>query len=634
MSLTNAQNALLTKKSDIPFFADLSNDEVLTVATDVNFLRLDKNAMIFEQGDTSMAIYYVVRGSVEILIDRIDEESGETAHIPVASLPRRSFFGEMAFITGEPRSARAVAAEDDTAVLTFNILNDVDSGDLQTIRALALVYYYFAQDLAGKLKVTSANYAKIKTVEDVPYDDLVAMIRREEESVREAGTNANVLTLDEALTGSISALFPAGYDLSAQREIIKTAISEAFGLNEKDLIIFAKNRIVIRLFAPVELPASAPEEATPSLQSAIGDEEAIAYLEELFSSRALFEKDVLLCEDAAMQQTVAQTAFKELLTRLPQRRFLSFEAMESYSHFRLAKAVEGLERFFQGAALLYLSRDCGLEKPQAEVVMAQENSRAFLRNLALAYVKEHRRTLLQMIGDSFMAVLLQASGPMEIPPVINEALAGTFEYVPLFSRPGGGMIASKADQIKMRLTQAQKEQQKRLIELEQEVERTHKALLNHQKDLEAMGYARLFSAQKASRFTHEQLRDIVVNEAGEFNDQKRLMQFIPAGAATLALKETADRGIRSARNDVARSEFKRAYKFFDKIHSNNTPKVLARLHEEIQEQIPRLEASYDRAKEELEEARQERLEQFDDGLSRIFEALMVNLGRKSNKGEP
>jgi putative hemolysin len=83
---------------------------------------------------------------------------------------------------------------------------------------------------------------------------------------------------------------------------------------------------------------------------------------------------------------------------------------------------------------------------------------------------------------------------------------------------------------------------------------------------------------------------------------------------------------------VAREEYKRTYKFFDKIHVNNTKKVLMQQHEEIAAQLPKLEASYERACGEYEEGQERRLEQFDAALEKIYEALLVNLGRKSNKG--
>ncbi|MGE4295953.1 MAG: hypothetical protein AB7E49_09655, partial [Campylobacterales bacterium] len=447
------------------------------------------------------------------------------------------------------------------------------------------------------------------------------------EAIIAEATNRNVLTLDEELVGSIAALFPVNYDASAQREVIKTAVSEAFALNEKDLIIFAKNRIVVRLFQELAVPP--PEEPkTLSLPESIGDPEALAYIDELFSDPAVFEKDVLLCEDAAKREVIVRTAMNEVLTRLPQRRYLSFLHMESYSHFRLAKAVEGLEKFLEGAARLYLSRDCGLEGDQLAAVMGTDKYRAFLRNQALDYVKRFKPVVSEMIADTFTAAILKAPGPNDIPAVIGEAIKGTLEYAPIFSKPGGGMVAGRADQVKMRLTQALKEREKKNADLVAEVERCKKAVVNAEKNSEAMRLAPMMSKDRLSQYSHEQLRDIIINEEGQFNDQKRIMQFIPAGECTLVLRETADRGVRSARNDVAKEEYKRTFKFFDNLHMNNTPKVLEQKRLEIDADLPKAKASLAKAEAALAEAEAARIENFDEGLKKIHEAIMYNLGRK------
>ena len=142
----------------------------------------------------------------------------------------------------------------------------------------------------------------------------------------------------------------------------------------------------------------------------------------------------------------------------------------------------------------------------------------------------------------------------------------------------------------------------------------------------------MMSKDRLAGYSHEQLRDIIINEEGQFNDQKRIMQFIPSGDGTLALRESADRGVRSARNDVAKEEYKRTFKFFDNLHVNNTAKALEQKRAELDEEIPKAKASLAKAQTLLNEAEAMRIENFDEGLGRIFEALIGNLGRKAGNG--
>ncbi len=60
--------------------------------------------MIFRNGDTGQELFLVRRGVVRVMLPLKDG-----SHHNLASFGRGSFFGEMAFLTGEPRSAQAVA---------------------------------------------------------------------------------------------------------------------------------------------------------------------------------------------------------------------------------------------------------------------------------------------------------------------------------------------------------------------------------------------------------------------------------------------------------------------------------------------------------------------------------------------
>lgn len=74
---------------------------------------------IFEQGDAGDRLYFIRRGRV-----RISKVARKRAH-PLAVLEQGTFFGEMAVLTGDPRSARAEA-------LTDCELLEVDADTLQS----------------------------------------------------------------------------------------------------------------------------------------------------------------------------------------------------------------------------------------------------------------------------------------------------------------------------------------------------------------------------------------------------------------------------------------------------------------------------------------------------------------------
>lgn len=153
--LTNAQNTLLVVKNKLTFFDDFTNDEVLHLTKDVEFKKYNRGEFIFEQNERSKEIYYVINGSVAVLLGETKKGGYTVAyenHVSLATLGKRSIFGEMSAITGEPRSARVVAAEDGTSLLKFGI-DDEPRKDNKVV--LAILYQKFVEILSDKLKKTT-----------------------------------------------------------------------------------------------------------------------------------------------------------------------------------------------------------------------------------------------------------------------------------------------------------------------------------------------------------------------------------------------------------------------------------------------------------------------------------------------
>ena len=153
--LTNAQNTLLVIKNRLSFFDDFTNDEVLKITKDVEFKKYGLGEFIFEQSERSKEIYYVINGSVDVMLGIQKKGSYSVSyekHVHLANLPKRSIFGEMSAITGEPRSARIISHEDGTSLLKFSIDDDVRKDNKIVI---GILYQKFVEILSNKLKATT-----------------------------------------------------------------------------------------------------------------------------------------------------------------------------------------------------------------------------------------------------------------------------------------------------------------------------------------------------------------------------------------------------------------------------------------------------------------------------------------------
>jgi CRP-like cAMP-binding protein len=97
----------------IPFLSELAREPFVALLRSVDVLRLEDGALVTRQGDPGDALYLVAGGEVRVFV----EESGHTRE--VARLYESTLLGEMALVTGQPRSA-SVAAVVTADVLEVN----------------------------------------------------------------------------------------------------------------------------------------------------------------------------------------------------------------------------------------------------------------------------------------------------------------------------------------------------------------------------------------------------------------------------------------------------------------------------------------------------------------------------------
>jgi small-conductance mechanosensitive channel/CRP-like cAMP-binding protein len=91
----------------VPLFGPLEPAELDALASSCERLDFGRGERVVQQGDTGGALYVVIAGTALVLVRAEDGSERE-----VARLTRGEFFGEMALLTGEARSASVTAADD------------------------------------------------------------------------------------------------------------------------------------------------------------------------------------------------------------------------------------------------------------------------------------------------------------------------------------------------------------------------------------------------------------------------------------------------------------------------------------------------------------------------------------------
>jgi len=97
-----------------PLFNSLENADLEGLVSSMRVQSLKQGQTLFHKGDEGTALYIVKRGAIKIVLpSKIGDE------IIVTIFTVNDFFGEMALLDGEPRSANAVAIEP-TEVFVLN----------------------------------------------------------------------------------------------------------------------------------------------------------------------------------------------------------------------------------------------------------------------------------------------------------------------------------------------------------------------------------------------------------------------------------------------------------------------------------------------------------------------------------
>jgi len=110
-----------TEKSDlqfslqsIPLFESLGKRDLSLILNIIHSRSYLTGEYIFYQGDPGIGLYVIREGKVRII--RSDEDGNE---IELAIFSKGDFFGELAMVDGEKRSASAVAKTDVRAAVIF-----------------------------------------------------------------------------------------------------------------------------------------------------------------------------------------------------------------------------------------------------------------------------------------------------------------------------------------------------------------------------------------------------------------------------------------------------------------------------------------------------------------------------------
>lgn len=124
--------------SKIPFFAPLQETESEELAEDATMHVFSAGEMIIREGDPGRSVYVILDGRVRVFTRDYDDNELELATLGVGQ-----FFGEMSFISDEPRSSSVAALELSVVVeLSYDSMAKVIEQN-QTVKQVLEKYHKF-----------------------------------------------------------------------------------------------------------------------------------------------------------------------------------------------------------------------------------------------------------------------------------------------------------------------------------------------------------------------------------------------------------------------------------------------------------------------------------------------------------
>jgi len=140
--------------AEVPLFEDLSSADLDIVAQRVRNRRYKEGDTIFHRNDPGVALYVIVSGKV-----KIHNETNDGSDCIIAILTEGDFFGEMAVIDGEERSADATTLEPtELLMLTKDDLHDI-------LSRYPRISLRLLTTLAGRLRRTNEAYQAYSTLD-------------------------------------------------------------------------------------------------------------------------------------------------------------------------------------------------------------------------------------------------------------------------------------------------------------------------------------------------------------------------------------------------------------------------------------------------------------------------------------
>ncbi|MDG5816438.1 Crp/Fnr family transcriptional regulator [Chitinispirillales bacterium ANBcel5] len=209
--------------SGVPLFSNLDTNEIRTVCSAMIVRKFEaQNSILFQEDDENLSFFIIASGSVHVIVN-----SSEGKQAILATLNKGDFFGEMAILDGEPRSASVVAAQDCVVMLLYR------SVFLQLLEACPKISISMLKELSRRLRKSNRQ---INTL------SLMSVYGRVAEAIIELGKEKGVRVGTTTVISNRPTHQQMADMVGASRETVSRILSQ---LQKKRYITIDRRKLVI-----------------------------------------------------------------------------------------------------------------------------------------------------------------------------------------------------------------------------------------------------------------------------------------------------------------------------------------------------------------------------------------------------
>ena len=155
------ENSILLKLKQNILFQDLSSSELKMVEQIVHTRNYRAGEVVFRQGELGVGMYIIVRGEVNIYVEEIQPQTGESRSNLITQLKEDDFLGDLALIEDNSRRSATAIAQDDSVLIGFFKPDLIEITKRNPVAGVKILFR-LSEVLGGRLRETTAKITELR----------------------------------------------------------------------------------------------------------------------------------------------------------------------------------------------------------------------------------------------------------------------------------------------------------------------------------------------------------------------------------------------------------------------------------------------------------------------------------------